>query len=249
MSEGKVRLDQLLVERGLAPSRARAQAAIKAGHVSVGGALMTKASAHVSTDVVIELDALEHRYVSRGALKLLHALDHFGWDVRSLNALDLGASTGGFTQVLLERGAAHVTAIDVGHDQLARELVEDARVTSFEGLNSKDLNLHHLEPMPALLVADLSFISLRKALPPVLTLVPATTRLIALIKPQFEAGKGNVGKGGIVKDEALQTQICEEITSWLENDCGWRVIGLTPSPIAGGDGNREFLIAAIKDAE
>ncbi|MGB5094135.1 MAG: TlyA family RNA methyltransferase [Parvibaculum sp.] len=249
MSGGKVRLDQLLVERGLAPSRARAQAAIKAGQVSVGGALITKASAHVGPDVLVEIDALEHRYVSRGALKLLHALDHFGWDVRSLNALDLGASTGGFTQVLLERGAAHVTAIDVGHDQLAPELVADARVTSFEGLNSKDIAPEHLARRPALLVADLSFISLRKALPPVLALVPGATRLIALIKPQFEAGKGNVGKGGIVKDEALQAQICEEISSWLENDCGWRVIGLTPSPITGGDGNREFLIAAIKEAE
>lgn len=248
MSEIKVRLDQLLVERGLAPSRARAQAAIKAGHVSVGGALITKASAHVGHDALVEIDALQHRYVSRGALKLLHALDHFGWDVRGLNALDLGASTGGFTQVLLERGAAHVTAIDVGHDQLAGELLDDARVTSFEGLNSKDLGPEHLDPMPTLLVADLSFISLRKALPPVLALVPLATRLMALIKPQFEVGKGNVGKGGIVKDEALQAQICEEIASWLENDCGWRVVGLTPSPVAGGDGNREFLIAAIKEA-
>lgn len=248
MSWNRRRLDQLLVERGLAPSRARAQGAIRAGHVRVGGHVATKPAVLVGAEEEIVLDALEHPYVSRAALKLVHALDRFGIAVEGCECLDVGASTGGFTQVLLERGARHVTAMDVGHGQLAPMLARDARVTALEGLNARDVTAAHVPHPPGLIVCDVSFISLRKALPAVLALAAPGARLVALIKPQFEAGRENVGKGGIVRDGALHEKICRDIADWLSALAGWHVHGVAESPIEGGDGNKEFLIAARHEA-
>jgi 23S rRNA (cytidine1920-2'-O)/16S rRNA (cytidine1409-2'-O)-methyltransferase len=247
MTENRRRLDLALVERGLVATRARAQGAIRAGHVLVAGKVVTKPADPISEDDEIELLALEHPYVSRGALKLVHALDFFALDPAGCVCLDLGASTGGFTEVLLERGASSVVAIDVGHGQLAREIAEDERVRSVEGLNARDIARELVPESISFLVADLSFISLRKALPPALSLAERGAVLVALIKPQFEAGRENVGKGGIVRDSALHERICGDISVWLADEMGWRVLGLTESPIEGGDGNTEFLIAARHD--
>ena len=247
MSGEKRRLDLALVERGLAPTRARAQGAVRAGHVRVGGKVAGKPSDMVSDTDEIEIDGLEHPYVSRGALKLLHALDTFEIEPAGAICLDLGASTGGFTQVLLARGAAKVIAVDVGHGQLAKEVAADLRVRSIEGLNAKDITRDSVPECVSFIVADLSFIGLRKALPPSLALAEPGTTLVALIKPQFEAGPANVGRGGIVRDEALRRRICDEIAAWFEHEAGWRVLGLTESPIEGGDGNVVFLIAARHD--
>lgn len=247
MSGEKQRLDLALVERGLAPTRARAQGAIKAGHVRVGGKVAAKPSDMVSDTDDVEIDGLEHPYVSRGALKLIHALDTFGLDPSGATCLDLGASTGGFTQALLERGAASVIAIDVGHGQLAKEVAADPRVRPIEGLNAKDVTRDAVPERISFIVADLSFIGLRKALPPSLALAEPGATLVALIKPQFEAGPENVGRGGIVRDDALRQRICSEFAQWLEGEASWRVLGLTESPIEGGDGNVEFLIAARHD--
>ena len=244
MASEPCRLDQALVERGLAPSRARAQGAIKAGHVMVNGRAVSKPAMQVHPSDEIELSELEHPYVSRAALKLVHGLDRFGIAVEGRNALDLGASTGGFTQVLLERGAAHVIAIDVGHDQLHENLRADPRVTMIEGLNAKDVDEKTVTELFDLIVCDLSFISLKKALPATLSLAPPGTDLVALIKPQFEVGKGRLGKGGVVKEEGLHDEVCADIAEWLSSLPGWTVEGIEPSPIEGGDGNREFLIAA-----
>lgn len=247
MTDSKRRLDLALVERGLAPTRARAQGAIKAGHVRVGGRIVTKPADNVGDGDKIELIALEHPYVSRAALKLLHALDHFGLDPKGRSCLDLGASTGGFTQILLEHGADFVVAIDVGHGQLADEIASDPRVRAIEGLNAKDITRELVPGRIDFIVADLSFISLAKALPPALALAEPGAVLVALIKPQFEAGPGNVGKGGIVKDSALHDRICDDIGRWLSDEMNWRVLGMIESPVQGGDGNREFLIAACHD--
>jgi len=247
MQGGKMRLDLALVERGLVATRARAQAAIKAGQVRLRGQVASKPSDMAGDGDEIEVDLSGQVYVSRGALKLLHALDFFGLDPSVKTCLDLGASTGGFTQVLLERGAAFVVAVDVGHGQLVKEIESDARVRSLEGLNARDLTRGDIPELVSFIVADLSFIGLQKALPPALTLAEKGAVLVALIKPQFEAGPENVGKGGIVRDPALHERICEDISRWLSDDMGWRVLGLTQSPIEGGDGNREFLIAAEKN--
>jgi 23S rRNA (cytidine1920-2'-O)/16S rRNA (cytidine1409-2'-O)-methyltransferase len=184
--------------------------------------------------------------VSRGGLKLAHALDRFAIDPLGLVALDLGASTGGFTDVLLRRGAARVVAVDVGHGQLHESLRQDERVTVFEKLNARDLTMEHVAVMPDLIVADMSFISLKVALPAALDLAAPGARLVALIKPQFEVGRERVGKGGVVRDPALHDEVCREIAAWL-GARGWRVLGVTPSPVAGQDGNREFLIGAVRD--
>lgn len=247
MTDSKRRLDLALVERGLAPTRARAQGAIKAGHVRVGGRIVTKPADNVGDEDKIELTALEHPYVSRAALKLRHALDHFGLDPKDRSCLDLGASAGGFTQVLLERGAAFVVAIDVGHGQLSAEIASDPRVRAIEGLNAKDVTRGLVPERIDFIVADLSFISLAKALPPALALAGPGAVLVALIKPQFEAGPENIGKGGIVRDPALHERICAEIGRWLSDEMNWQVAGVVESPIQGGDGNREFLIAARHD--
>jgi 23S rRNA (cytidine1920-2'-O)/16S rRNA (cytidine1409-2'-O)-methyltransferase len=239
------RLDEELVARGLYPSRARASDAIRRGAVQVSGMVVTKAGHPVAADAAITLDDAAQAYVSRAALKLIHALDHFGLPPKGSNCLDIGASTGGFTQVLLERGAAHVSAIDVGHDQMAQNLRDDARVTLIEGLNARDLTTTHLRGNPDFIVADVSFISLRLALPAALALAKPRAKLIALIKPQFEAGRDRVGKGGVVVGDDIHATICADIADWIKAQ-DWRIIGVTASPLEGGDGNREFLIAAEK---
>jgi 23S rRNA (cytidine1920-2'-O)/16S rRNA (cytidine1409-2'-O)-methyltransferase len=244
MSDTRTRLDQFLIERGLFASRAKARAAILDGLVHVDGKLVTKASQPVGEHAEITVDPSAHLYVSRGAVKLEHALKNFAIEPAGLDCLDIGASTGGFTQILLAHGARHVTAVDVGHSQLAAELASDPRVTSLENLNAKDLTPGHLTHPVDLIVADVSFISLTKALPAALALAAPGARLIALIKPQFEVGRGNVGKGGIVRDTALHAEACETVSAWLAAIPGWRVLGVTDSPIEGGDGNREFLVAA-----
>ena len=239
------RLDEEIAARGLMPSRARARDAVLRGTVSVNGVLARKPSQSIDADdSIIVTDEAQH-YVSRAALKLLHALDHFKIPVEGRVCLDIGASTGGFTQVLLERGARDVTAIDVGHGQLAPVLANDNRVKLIEGLNVRDITRDQYPPDCSLITCDVSFISLKLALPPVLALAAPGTDLIALIKPQFEAGKEKVGKGGIISDPALHEMICNDIRSYLEAS-GWRVAGVEPSPIEGGDGNKEFLIAAKK---
>lgn len=247
MTREKRRLDLVLVERGLVPTRARAQGAIRAGHVRVGGKSAAKPADLVDDTDEIELTAPKHPYVSRGALKLLHALDSFDLDPSGRMCLDLGASTGGFVQVLLERGAAHVVAVDVGHGQLAPEIAGDHRIRAIEGLNVKDLTREQIPERIEFITADLSFIGLAKALPAALKLAEPRAQLVALIKPQFEVGPENVGKGGIVRDTALHEKVCNETARWLESDMNWRVIGIVPSPIEGGDGNREFLLAACHD--
>lgn len=253
MSTPRKRLDQVLVERGLMPSRARAQSAIKEGEVRLAGEVVTK-SAHLAGDEdEITISSSVHKYVSRAALKLVHALDYFDIDVRDKFCVDIGASTGGFTQVLLERHAAHVTAIDVGHGQLVPALASNPRVTSIEGLNARDVTFDHLGTRPDILTCDVSFISLTKALMKVLDLLQETLDferekqcLVMLIKPQFEVGPSRVGKGGVVRDPDLHAEVCDNISSWLRSRGHWEVLGITESPILGGDGNKEFLIAARK---
>ncbi len=239
------RLDEEIAARGLLPSRARARDAVLRGTVSVNGVLARKPSQSIGSNDAISIADEGQRYVSRAALKLLHALDHFKVSVQGRISFDIGASTGGFTQVLLERGAKHVTAIDVGHGQLAPLLAKDNRVTLVEGLNVRDIAHDQYPQNCSLITCDVSFISLKLALPPVLALASPGTDLIALIKPQFEVGKEKVGKGGIVADPKLHEMTCNGIRDFLEAS-GWTVKGIEPSPLEGGDGNGEFLIAARK---
>lgn len=234
------RLDALLVARGFYQTRARARDAVLRGAVTVNGLAAAKPSQMTAGDAAIAIEDPAKPYVSRAALKLKHALAHFHIVATGRRALDIGASTGGFTQVLLEEGAAHVTAIDVGHGQMA---FEDPRVLLVEGLNARDLTRAHVPEAFDLIVCDVSFISLRLALPPALALAEPCADLIALIKPQFEVGRAALGKGGVVGDEAAWARVCSEIAAFLDGQ-GWSVRGITPSPITGGDGNREFLIAA-----
>lgn len=236
------RLDQALVARGLAPSRARAQALIAAGAVTVDGTPETRAAARPAPDARLEVTDDPLPWVSRAALKLLHALDDFALTPAG-EALDLGASTGGFTEVLLARGAARVTALDVGRGQLHPRLAADPRVRALEGVNARTLPPEL--PRPDWITADISFISLEKSLPPALALARPGATLVALIKPQFEAGPEAVGKGGLVKDPAVHAAVRARIRAFLERS-GWAILGEAESPIAGGDGNREFLIAARK---
>jgi 23S rRNA (cytidine1920-2'-O)/16S rRNA (cytidine1409-2'-O)-methyltransferase len=241
----RLRLDEALVERGLYPTRSRARDAVKRGTVTVNGISATKPAQPIADDAVIAIADQARAYVSRAALKLKQALDHFALSPKDLHCLDVGASTGGFTEVLLEKGARHVTAVDVGHGQLAPALSRDLRVTLWEGLNARDLAPAHLAAPPQFIVCDVSFISLKLALPGALELAAPGAKLVALIKPQFEAGRPALGRDGIVKDDVLHRRICDDIASWLEAQ-GWSVIGLAPSPIEGGSGNKEFLIAAEK---
>jgi 23S rRNA (cytidine1920-2'-O)/16S rRNA (cytidine1409-2'-O)-methyltransferase len=241
------RLDEALVVRGLYPTRSRARDAIKRGTVTVDGQTVTKPAQPVAEDAVIAIADDARAYVSRAALKLKHALDHFRLSPEGLHCLDIGASTGGFSQVLLEHGARHVTAIDVGHDQFAPALSRDPRVTLREGLNVRDLNPEHLGGPPQFIVCDVSFISLKLALPRALDLAAPGARLIALVKPQFEAGRAALGRDGIVRSETVHRQICDDIASWLRAR-KWNVIGLVPSPLTGGSGNKEFLLTAEKSA-
>jgi len=217
--------------------------------VSVDGVIARKPGQNVSPQCLVTVDDPAHGYVSRAALKLIGGLDHFALDPAGREALDIGASTGGFTQVLLERGAAHVTAIDVGHGQVHPDIAGDPRVTVIEGLNARDLTAADLgDRVPDFLVCDVSFISLKLALPPALALAGEGARAFLLVKPQFEAGREAIGKGGLLKDPSDAQRIAAGLRDWLAGMPGWRVLGLHPSPIEGGDGNREFLLGAIKDA-
>ncbi len=235
------RADIVLVERGFFTSRARAQAAIAAGLVSVGGVALAKASEALAHDAPITAEPL-HPYVSRGGLKLAAALDAFGLDPAGLACLDVGASTGGFTDVLLRRGAAKVVAVDVGHGQLDPRLAQDERVRPLEGLDARALNPERLGEAPAAIVVDVSFISQRLVLPHLLKLAAAPAWLVSLIKPQFEVGRADIVKGRVRSEAALE-RACADVSASIEAQ-GWRTLGVIPSPILGGGGAREFLIAA-----
>ncbi|MEJ8571656.1 TlyA family RNA methyltransferase [Microbaculum marinum] len=240
------RLDEAMVRRGLAPSRSRARDAITRGHVRVAGRTVAKAGTPVADDAEIAVDDPALAWVSRAALKLIAGLDAFAIDPAGLTCLDLGASTGGFTQVLLARGAARVVAVDVGHGQLDPAVAADPRVAVFEGLNARDLTDAQVPDPVDLIVADVSFVSLKLALDPALALAKPGARLVALVKPQFEVGRQALGRGGIVRDREAAQRAAEAIADWLR-DRGWTIVGLTDSPIAGGDGNREFLLGARRD--
>nr|WP_306266871.1 TlyA family RNA methyltransferase [Pararhizobium sp. IMCC3301] len=239
----KARLDLELVNRGLLPSRARARDAVLRGVVTVNGTIAAKASMTIQQSDRIELSDPASQYVSRAALKLKRGLEYFDLSPAGRNCVDVGASTGGFTQVLLEEGASAVFAFDVGHGQLHPSIAEDPRVISREGLNARDLTRRHLPFPVSFLVGDVSFISLTLALPAILSLADPGSPGIFLIKPQFEVGKGQLGKGGIVNDPELALASADKIADWLQTTAKCSVIGLTNSPISGGDGNQEFLIA------
>jgi 23S rRNA (cytidine1920-2'-O)/16S rRNA (cytidine1409-2'-O)-methyltransferase len=245
MSAGeRRRADQLLVERGLAESRARAQALILAGLVFSGSTRIEKPGTALFVDADLEVKGKDHPWASRGGVKLDHALTYFGIDPRNLICLDIGASTGGFTDVLLARGAVKVYAVDVGHGQLAWKLRQDARVVVLERTNARHLTRAEVPEPVGLIACDASFIGLETVLPASLALADDAAWLIALIKPQFELGRDRVGKGGVVRDPALHAEVCERIRGWLDQQAGWRVLGITESPITGPEGNIEFLIAA-----
>jgi 23S rRNA (cytidine1920-2'-O)/16S rRNA (cytidine1409-2'-O)-methyltransferase len=247
-ASARQRLDEALVQRGLFASRSRARDAVERGTVTVDGAVARKPGQPVSSGSIIAVDDPARAYVSRAALKLVAGLDHFGFDPAGRHALDIGASTGGFTQVLLERGAAHITAVDVGHGQLAAPIAADPRVTAIEGLNARDLTLADLGGIaPDFVVSDVSFISLKLALPPALALAAHGARAVLLVKPQFEAGRAAIGKGGMLKDPYDASRIAGLLQDWLGDLPGWRSLGLLLSPIDGGDGNREFLLGGVKD--
>jgi len=240
---GKVRADQLLVDMGLAESRSRAQALILAGLVYLGDRRIGKAGEQIAADAPMTVKGKDHPWVSRGGVKLAHALEHFGWDVTGAVAIDVGSSTGGFTDVLLTNGATRVYAVDSGTNQLAWKLRQDPRVIVLEQTNARHLGAEHVPEPVDLVVCDASFIGLAKVLAAPLALAKPDARLVALIKPQFEAGPAEVGKGGVVRDPAVHQRVCAEVQAWIE-DCGWAVEGLTESPITGPMGNVEFLIAA-----
>ncbi|MCW2411693.1 MULTISPECIES: TlyA family RNA methyltransferase [unclassified Sphingobium] len=242
----KKRLDQLLVERGLAESRTRAQALIMSGNVLVGDKPVDKAGQAVPEEAEIVLKGRDHPWVSRGGLKLAHALEAFGIDVTGLVAMDVGSSTGGFTDVLLTNGAARVYAIDSGTNQLAWKLRQDSRVIVHEQTSARILTAAHVPEPVDIIVCDASFISLAKVLERPLTFAAPAARLVALIKPQFEAGREEVGKGGVVRDPEVHARVCAEVEAWLAAQPGWQVTGLTTSPITGPEGNVEFLIAGAR---
>jgi len=241
---GKTRLDVALVERGLAETRAAAQRLVMAGLVFSNERRLDKPGHAVAADTPLEVRGQPHPYVSRGGLKLEKGLDHFAIPVAGRIALDVGSSTGGFTDLMLQRGAAKVYAIDVGTNQLAWKLRQDPRVVSMERTNMRDVTRAEVPDPIDLVVCDASFIGLRTVLPAALALAAPGAHLVALIKPQFEVGRGRVGKGGIVRDPELHREVCDTIVSWLGEQPGWTVLGLADSPIEGADGNREFLVAA-----
>ena len=242
----KLRADQLLVDRGLVESRARAQALILAGKVYSGDRRVEKAGQPMAEDAPLEIKGQDHPWVSRGGLKLAHGLAHFGFSAEGRVCLDVGASTGGFTDVLLTNGAARVHAVDVGHGQLAWKLRSDARVVVYEKTNARHLTNEIIaEPIEAL-VCDASFIGLATLLPHPLSLCVPGAWAIALIKPQFEAGPGQVGAKGVVRDPAVRQEVCERIAAWWAGLPGWTVMGVEESPITGPEGNHEFLIGARK---
>jgi len=243
----RVRADVALVERGLAESRAKAQALILAGLVYTDTKRIDKAGDLLAEDAPLAVKGQDHPWVSRGGLKLVKGLDVFGIDPTGLTAVDVGASTGGFTDVLLTRGAARVYAVDVGHGQLAWKLRTDSRVVVLEKTNARHLTTAEIPDPVDLVVCDASFIGLEVVLPAALGLVVPGGRLVALIKPQFEVGKGRVGKGGVVREPELHQEVCDRIRAWLDGLEGWRVLDVTESPITGPEGNKEFLIGAVKD--
>jgi len=244
----KSRLDALLVARGLAESRSQAQALIMAGQVFTGEQRLDKSGQSVAADIQLQVRGPAHPWVSRGGIKLAHALERFALDPDGMVCLDVGASTGGFTDVLLQHGAARVYAVDVGHGQLDWKLRNDSRVVVLERLNARYLSRDDVPEPVDLIVCDASFIGLQTLLPAPLALAAPGAWLVALIKPQFEVGKGRVGRGGVVRDPSLQAKVCKRIRAWLAARPGWRVLDLAESPITGPEGNREFLIAARFDA-
>jgi 23S rRNA (cytidine1920-2'-O)/16S rRNA (cytidine1409-2'-O)-methyltransferase len=239
----KQRIDQLLVSRGLAESRARAQALIMAGLVFVGDRKVDKSGQQVAVDSELVVKGRDHPWVSRGGVKLAHAIDHFALDPAGAVAMDIGSSTGGFTDVLLQRGAEHVFAVDSGTNQLAWKLRQDPRVTVLEQTSARILTREQISRACDWVVCDASFISLAKVLERPLELAAPDCRLVALIKPQFEVGREEVGKGGVVRDPALHARVCSEVRKWLEGG-SWTVDGIVESPITGPEGNVEFLVAA-----
>ncbi len=242
----KRRADVMLVESGLVESRAKAQALIMAGLVYAGTARVKKAGDLLPEDAALSVKGQDHPWVSRGGVKLAHGLSHFGFEAQDRVGLDVGASTGGFTDVLLTHGAKHVYAVDVGHGQLAWKLRSDPRVTVLEKTNARHLTAEQIpEPIGAL-VCDASFIGLQTVLPAAMALCAPGAFAVALIKPQFEAGPEHVGKGGVVRDPAVHEAVCARIESWWSALPGWRVRGITASPITGPEGNVEFLIGAEK---
>ena len=242
----KTRADQLLVDRGLAESRSKAQALILAGPVFSGERRIDKAGQPLAPDSELEVRGKDHPWVSRGGIKLAHALEHFGWDVTDAVALDVGASTGGFTDVLLQRGAKTVFAIDVGTNQLAWKLRQDPRVMVHEQTNARYLTDSVVTESVNLIVCDASFIGLSKVLDRALDFARPGGRLIALVKPQFEAERSEIGKSGVVRDAQVHDRVCAAAADWLVSR-GWRVEGITPSPITGPEGNVEFLLAAVRE--
>src|SRR5215471_2265602 len=241
MPDQTERADVFLVRHGFATTRSEAQAAIKSGGVTADGAEITKAAQRLRDTMNVRYQPA-HPYVSRGGVKLAAALDHFALSPEQRVALDVGASTGGFSQVLLERGATRVYALDVGHGQLHPKIKGDRRVIQLEGLNARDLRREHVPESPHVIVADVSFISLKQALPPALSLAARDAWAVFLVKPQFELGPRGT-KGGIVKDDAARASAVNEISAFVKAQ-GWQVLGSIESPIPGGDGNREFLLAA-----
>lgn len=241
------RLDQLLVARGLVQSRARAADLIVRGAVRIGGKLAVKAGQLVAAESEVAVDPVANAYVARSGAKLSAALAHFQLDAHGVTALDIGASTGGFTQVLLEAGARKVYAVDIGHDQLHEKLRQDPRVVSLEGQDARELSRDKIAEMATAIVADVSFISLRAVLPKPLGLAAPGAWLVVLVKPQFEVGRQAIGKRGIVNDEAARQTAVREVMSFLEGE-GWRILGHLQSPLPGKDGNIEWLVGAVHDA-
>jgi 23S rRNA (cytidine1920-2'-O)/16S rRNA (cytidine1409-2'-O)-methyltransferase len=242
MPDNSERADVFLVRHGFAATRAAAQAAIRAGTVRADGQAVTKTAQKLQEGMNILYEPA-HPYVSRGGLKLAAGLDHFALSPDGRVCLDIGASTGGFTQVLLERGAARVYAVDVGHGQLHGKLASDVRVKRLDGTNARDLSSTKIPEPPRAIVADVSFIGLRLALPPALHLAAADAWAVLLVKPQFEVGPRGISRGGIVKDAGTRESALSEFAAWIKAQ-GWQVLGTMDSPIAGGDGNREYLLAA-----
>ena len=234
------------MDRGLVESRSRAQALIMAGLVYSKERKLEKAGQQVAGDIALEVRGQDHPWVSRGGLKLAHAIQHFGIDPDGYVCIDVGASTGGFTDVLLQHGAACVYAVDVGHGQLAWKLRSDDRVQVLEKTNARYLSTEHVPEPVDLVVCDASFIGLRTVLPAAMTLTKDDARLIALIKPQFEAGREHVGEGGVVRDPDVHVSVCEDIRQWVQGAANWTVEGIVESPITGPEGNVEFLISAVK---
>lgn len=242
----KTRLDQMLVQRGMAESRTRAQALVMAGLVFTGETRLAKPGQTLAEDAPLAVRGRDHPWVGRGGIKLAHALKAFDLDPRDVVAMDVGSSTGGFTDVLLHHGAAHVIAVDSGTNQLAWKLRQDARVTVREQTSARVLTADMIGHAYSWVVCDASFIALAKVLEVPLRLATPDCQLVALIKPQFEVGRDEVGKGGVVRDPALHARVCADVHGWLEGD-GWQVEGIVESPITGPQGNVEFLIAARRN--